>query len=95
MAKKTQTAADQLFAEVRNGMLEAVPTCKSCHQPMPGIKIATIAREIGVTGPTLDAYIRNPNKGVSQTVFGKFVNFLAKRREVAEQDVTAAVADNA
>lgn len=87
---KTKTAADTLFAEVRNGMLEEIPVCRTCGQTT--VKIAPIARLIGITSPTLTAYVLD-GKPVSQGVFGKIVNFLARRRAEREAgDVAEATA---
>jgi hypothetical protein len=74
------------FEYIRVGLLELAPVCDGCGDFKRGVKIAPLAKEIGVPQITLSAYLRD-GKDVGRVTLTRFINFLNARKgaETAEQ----------
>lgn len=78
------TPADP-FGYIRTALLEIAPMCEH-GLFLDGVKIAPLAREIGVPPVTLSDYLKG-RKEVGRVTLTRFINFLNARKgaETAEQ----------
>ncbi len=92
MAKRNAQPADP-FAHIRTEMLDEVGgICKSCGGFADRtLKIAPLAKEIGVPPVTLSDYLKG-NKDVGRKTLARFINFLSGRQAARDAEaVTEAV----
>ena len=79
---KSKSPAEQLFDSVLKSMRAIVPTCSKCHQTLPGVRIAPIARAVGVTPPTIESFVLR-GQNVSQTTLNKLSGYVARQEAAA------------
>lgn len=66
MSKSKTTAVDQMTTEIRNELLTVLVPCKT--RPFhfaPGVKVAPVAKAIGITDPTLRSFAEGKSVSVS------------------------------
>lgn len=81
------------FSYIRLEMREAVGgLCDNCGNFNRGVKIAPIAKEIGVPPVTLSDYLRD-GKEVGRVTLTRFINFLNARKGVETAEQAEAVAE--
>lgn len=90
-----ETVSDP-FAHIRTDMVEAVGgICDSCGNfADKNLKIAPLAREIGVPPVTLSDYLRG-NKDVGRKTLARFINFLNSRKSDVTDEQAEALAEAA
>ena len=84
MSKAKVTDVDRMQAEIRGDLLTVMVPCKAKGEFhfAPGVKVLPIAKAIGITSPTLDAFARGST--VSLTTLSKIRAYLDGLRESAE-----------
>ena len=86
MSKSKLTPVEQMAVDVRNELLTVLVPCKvkpfHLHPDSPSI--ASIAKAVGVTDPTLRSFAEGNT--VSVTTLGRIQAFLTSRRDQAESE---------
>lgn len=98
--RRTNTAAEAApapaqtdpFEYIRAGLLEIAPVCGECGDFKRGVKVAPLAKEIGVPPVTLSDYLRD-NKEVGRVTLTRFINFLNARKGVETAEQAEAIAE--
>lgn len=90
MSKKL-TAVEQMVVDTRNELLTVIIPCRAKGEPFHfsprGERVATVAKQVGVTDPTLRAFAEG--KSVSNRTLSLVRAYLDTRREQAESAETA------
>lgn len=89
-APVVETPADP-FEYIRQELLQIAPMCDH-GLFLEGVKIAPLAKEIGVPPVTLSDYLKG-RKQVGRVTLTRFINFLNTRKGVETQEQAEAVAE--
>ena len=84
MSKRTLTPVEQMTVEIRDELLTILVPCKT--RPFhfaPGVKVAPVAKAIGITDPTLRSF--SEGASVSLSTLSKIRAYLDGVRESAAE----------
>jgi hypothetical protein len=87
MSKK-MTPVEQMTVEIRNELLTVLVPCKT--RPFhfsPGVKVAPVAKAIGITDPTLRSFAEGAS--VSLSTLSKIRAYLDRRADESTAETTA------